>query len=548
MKTFFQKTALLLLLVFSISIPLFSQKATAVTGVSITVEDLDREVDFFAKVLDFQKIKEETLAGEEVAKLYGLPEKTASVQVVTLQLGSEKIQLLDFDGEPSRPVAADTRSNDLWFQHLAIVVSDMEAAYQKLLENKVVHVSTSPQTLPDNLPNAAGIKAFYFRDPEGHNLELIWFPKGKGAAKWQSAATNHKPSNHKPSNHKPSNHKPSNHKPSNHKPSNHKPSNHKPSNHKPSNHKPSNHKPSNHKPSNHKPSNHKPSNHKPSNHKPSNHKPSNHKPSNHKPSNHKPSNHKPSNHKPSNHKPSNHKPSNHKPSNHKPSNHKPSNHKPSNHKPSNHKPSNHKPSNHKPSNHKPSNHKPSNHKPSNHKPSNHKPSNHKPSNHKPSNHKPSNHKPSNHKPSNQKPETLFLGIDHTAIGIADTDTSMAFYRDALGLVHGGHSENYGTEQEHLNQVFGARLDINGLHAEAGFGVEFLRYIAPPGGRLYPADSRPTDLWHYQTELEVDDLPKMLEKLEQRGFRKISTAVAKMGNAEMFLVRDPDGHAVLLKSR
>lgn len=338
MKTFFQKTTLLLLLVFSISIPLFSQKATAVTGVSITVEDLAREVEFFTKILDFQKIKEETQSGEEIAKLYGLPEKTASVQVVTLQLGSEKIQLLDFDGEPSRPVAADTRSNDLWFQHLAIVVSDMEAAYQKLLENKVVHVSTSPQALPDYLPNAAGIKAFYFRDPEGHNLELIWFPAGKGNPRWQPSTVSREPS------------------------------------------------------------------------------------------------------------------------------------------------------------------------------------------------------------------TVFLGIDHTAIGIADTDSSMAFYRDALGLVWGGHSENYGTEQEHLNQVFGARLDINGLHADAGFGVEFLRYIAPPGGRSFPADSRPTDLWHYQTELEVDDLPKMLEKLEKRGFRKISSGVAQVGNAEMFLLRDPDGHAVLLKSK
>ncbi|HRI59464.1 MAG TPA: VOC family protein, partial [Saprospiraceae bacterium] len=166
MKTPFSKTALLLLAFCHLHVA-FSQKATAVTGVSITVEDLDREVDFFVKNLDFQKIKEETQTGGQVATLYGLPEKSAGVRIVTLQLGSEKIQLMDFDGAESRPVATDTRSNDLWFQHLAIVVSDMDAAYRKLLENKVVHVSTAPQTLPDYLPNAAGIKAFYFRDPEG---------------------------------------------------------------------------------------------------------------------------------------------------------------------------------------------------------------------------------------------------------------------------------------------------------------------------------------------------------------------------------------------
>src|SRR5262245_57487019 len=50
---------------------------------------------------------------------------------------------------------------------------------------------------------------------------------------------------------------------------------------------------------------------------------------------------------------------------------------------------------------------------------------------------------------------LFLGIDHTAIVVRDTDRSLAFYRDALGMRVAGGAENYGAEQEHLNQVFGA---------------------------------------------------------------------------------------------
>ncbi len=327
----------------------FSQKVTAVTGVSITVEDLDREVDFFTRTLDFQQVKQETWSGEEVAKLFGLPAKSASVQVVTLQLGGEQIRLMDFDGDPSRAIPADTRSNDLWFQHLAIVVRDMDAAYQHLLSAGVAHVSTSPQTLPDYLPNAAGIRAFYFRDPEGHNLELIWFPPGKGNPKWQEAVAASGSGMRSVSETLPS-------------------------------------------------------------------------------------------------------------------------------------------------------------------------------------------------------PPLFLGIDHTAIGISDTEHSMAFYRDRLGLVHGGHSENFGTEQEHLNQVFGARLDINGLHADAGFGVEFLRYIAPPGGRAYPSDSRPTDLWYYQTELVVDNVEKMTQKLEKEGVAKISSAVSGIGGQQMILFRDPDGHAVLLRGQ
>lgn len=176
-------------LLLALSAPLFSfsQKATAVTGVSITVEDLDREVEFFTKTLDFQITGKETLSGKDVSTLFGLPEETTSVRIVSLRLGAENIRLMDFDGADSRAIPADTRSNDLWFQHLAIVVSDMDAAYHRLLSEGVTHVSTAPQTLPDYLPNAAGIKAFYFRDPEGHNLELIWFPPGKGNAKWQGA-------------------------------------------------------------------------------------------------------------------------------------------------------------------------------------------------------------------------------------------------------------------------------------------------------------------------------------------------------------------------
>ncbi len=124
----------------------------------------------------------------------------------------------------------------------------------------------------------------------------------------------------------------------------------------------------------------------------------------------------------------------------------------------------------------------------------------------------------------------------------------AFWQDALGLEIGGHSENYGTEQEHLNQVFGARLYITGLHAKEGFGVEFLDYIAPPGGRPYPADSRPTDLWHWHTTLRVNKLELVLDKLLANGFALISKGIVKTGEGKRaLLVRDPDGHAVLLET-
>ena len=75
-----------------------------------------------------------------------------------------------------------SRSNDRWFQHVAIIVSDMDQAYARLRAHKVEHASTGPQRLPDWNTNAGGIKAFYFKDPDGHALEILQFPPDKGDA------------------------------------------------------------------------------------------------------------------------------------------------------------------------------------------------------------------------------------------------------------------------------------------------------------------------------------------------------------------------------
>ncbi len=81
-----------------------------------------------------------------------------------------------------RPIPTDARSNDLSFQHIAIIVSDMDTAYRVLRQNRVEHVSAYPQTLPAWNRDAAGIKAFYFKDPDGHPLEILQFPPDKGDA------------------------------------------------------------------------------------------------------------------------------------------------------------------------------------------------------------------------------------------------------------------------------------------------------------------------------------------------------------------------------
>jgi len=277
----------------------------AVACLGITVADLDRSAQFYQRVLAFEKVSEAEQMGEALERREGV--FAAHTRSAAFRLGTECVELTEYLAPRGRPVPQDSRSNDRWFQHAAIVVSDMDRAYQALRAARVEHASSAPQRLPDWNPNAGGIRAFYFRDPDHHVLEVLQFPAGKGDPRWQ------------------------------------------------------------------------------------------------------------------------------------------------------------------------------------------------------------------------RKDALFLGIDHTAIVVADSDASIAFYRDRLGLRVAGTSENWGTEQEHLNAVFGAHLRITTLRAARGPGVELLEYLAPRDGRPMPADVQANDLIHWQTALIAP-------------------------GEKPALLRDPDGHALLVSSK
>jgi catechol 2,3-dioxygenase-like lactoylglutathione lyase family enzyme len=297
----------------------------SVAAVGMTVSDLNRAVDFYRDVLTFEKVSEATLSGDEFAAMQGLPE-TAAARVARLRLGDEFIELTEYESPKGRPFPADSRSNDRWFQHIAIIVSDMERAYAQLRRHGVRPASKDrPQRLPDWNRSAAGIKAFYFRDPDGHFLEVLEFPPDKGSPKWR-----------------------------------------------------------------------------------------------------------------------------------------------------------------------------------------------------------------------RKTDKLFLGIDHTAIVVGDTEASLRFYRDTLGFKVVGGSENYGMEQEALNNVPGAHLRITTLRGPSGPAIEFLEYLQPRDGRPYPADARTCDLLHWQTTLVARNAAGLAETLCEHGRELVSDVVRPRAP---LIVRDPDGHAL-----
>src|SRR5256886_11094791 len=178
--------AIALLALCSVSISAQSPKI-AVESIGMTVSDMDRSVEFYS-ALTFQKVSDIEVLGEQYEHLEGV--FGARMRIVRMQLGNEYVDLTQYLAPPGRPIPADSRSNDLWFQHIAIVVREMDQAFEKLRALKVQFVSTGPQTLPASLPTAAGIKAFYFRDPDQHNLEIIYFPPGKGDPRWQEKTAN----------------------------------------------------------------------------------------------------------------------------------------------------------------------------------------------------------------------------------------------------------------------------------------------------------------------------------------------------------------------
>src|SRR5947207_5006837 len=147
---------------------------TQVESIAMTVSDMERAVDFYTRVLTFEKVTDREVSGDSYEHLWGV--FGLRVRAVRLRLGEEQIELLQFLAPGGRLIAVDSRSNDRWFQHVAIIVSDMAAAYARLRSFNVQHASSGPQRLPDWNPNAGGIEAFYFHDPDGHNLEVLAFP------------------------------------------------------------------------------------------------------------------------------------------------------------------------------------------------------------------------------------------------------------------------------------------------------------------------------------------------------------------------------------
>jgi catechol 2,3-dioxygenase-like lactoylglutathione lyase family enzyme len=147
-------------------------------SIRLTTSSLEKMESFYRDALGFRTVARGNLENTNYERLQGL---ARSAKTLTMQLGRDQVQFISF-ARRGRPYPKDSLSPDLWFQHFAIVVTDMDAAYARLRRSRFQPISLGgPQTLPEN---NGRVRAFKFRDPDGHPLEFLYFPPGQGRSIW----------------------------------------------------------------------------------------------------------------------------------------------------------------------------------------------------------------------------------------------------------------------------------------------------------------------------------------------------------------------------
>ncbi len=138
-------------------------------------------VTFYESALGFQQAAVEHLSGARTQERFGVAGRALRI---TLELGAQRIKLLQFVDQPGRDYPAGSDASDRVFQHFAIIVADMTAAMAQL--SRVSGWTPITRGGPQQLPaSSGGVIAFKFRDPEGHPLELLAFPADGMPEHWR---------------------------------------------------------------------------------------------------------------------------------------------------------------------------------------------------------------------------------------------------------------------------------------------------------------------------------------------------------------------------
>lgn len=141
-----------------IAIRLVSHDAAALAG-------------FYCAALGFKRVGVEPISVDEMALLGVLGSGWRTI----LALAGQALEIDQFD-PPGRSYPTPAASDNRFFQHFAMITTDISAAWARVLAAGGRAISASgPVQLP---PVNGSVRAVKFRDPEGHPLELLAFPDG----------------------------------------------------------------------------------------------------------------------------------------------------------------------------------------------------------------------------------------------------------------------------------------------------------------------------------------------------------------------------------
>lgn len=160
-----------------------TRQEAVIDRITLIVSDLDRAEDDYVSTFGCRVEHRDDVEPSLIRVLCIAP---ARGRRSLLRLGRERIELLEFTDSAGRPYPPDSTSTDIWFQHMAIVVTDMTDAHQRVMANRRFRPISrnGPVRLPDS---SGGVTAFKFRDHDGHPLELLAFPEGRAPGAWRTA-------------------------------------------------------------------------------------------------------------------------------------------------------------------------------------------------------------------------------------------------------------------------------------------------------------------------------------------------------------------------
>jgi len=155
-----------------------------ITAFGLASRDARRLSEFYRGAFDCRLLNTDRLEG---APFEALMFVQGGAHRITLGLGRQIIEILQFD-KPGRPYPEPLSPMANSFQHLAMVVTDIDAAWRRLstFSDWTAMTAGGPQCLP---PSTGNVKAFKFRDPEGHPLEFLEFPAGGRPAYWDASSS-----------------------------------------------------------------------------------------------------------------------------------------------------------------------------------------------------------------------------------------------------------------------------------------------------------------------------------------------------------------------